>query len=134
VEFHRRRRIEAAIDMTPMIDTLLQLFLIFLLSASFVASSVRLNLPRATAGQSAPRDTVVVSVSADHRLFLNNEPVGPAEFLPRLRALLAKRPRREVILRADKALPYRQVLRSLVEIRQAGAETVHLAYDEDRGP
>ena len=88
MEFHRRRRIEANIDMTPMIDTLLQLFLIFLLSASFVASSVRLDLPKAGAGDKKLTKPIMVSLDADNRLFINQEPLTVAELQIKLPTLI----------------------------------------------
>jgi biopolymer transport protein TolR len=90
MEFQRRRKIEANIDMTPMIDTLLQLFMIFLLSASFVASAVRLNLPKASSNQTGPIQAVVVSLDAGNHLFVNNDPTNLQELPTRLTTLFRK--------------------------------------------
>src|SRR3954468_24282373 len=121
MEFHRRRKIDAGIDMTPMIDTLLQLFVTFLMSMTFAASAVRLELPRATAGPATPATPIVISLDAAGRLFFNEEPITPDGLRDRLIGALAQGREREVTLRADQALPYKNVLRTLVAITQAGA-------------
>src|SRR5471030_1444869 len=110
MEFHRSRKIDANIDMTPMIDTLLQLFMIFLLSATFVASSVRLNLPKAGPGPKAPGKAVVVSIDAGSQLFVNNEPISLEQLPARMRSMLDKDGKQEFLLLADRDLPYGRVL------------------------
>src|SRR5262245_35988861 len=127
MEFHRRRKIEAGIDMTPMIDTLLQLFLVFLLTTTFAASAIPLDLPKASANQAAPSEAIVVSLDGAGRAFVNDEPVAHGDLRDRLLALLQGRTERKVILRADRKLPYEQALETLVLVQQAGVAHVHLA-------
>src|SRR5262245_58908451 len=107
MDFHRRRKIDANIDMTPMIDTILQLFLIFLLSASFVASSVRLNLPQAAANQHGSGEPIVVSIDAANQVYINNESIVAADLPRRLPAMMQKSGMHEVIVRADQSLQYK---------------------------
>ncbi len=133
MEFRRRRKIDSHIDMTPMIDTLLQLFVTFLLSMSFAASVVRLDLPRASAEQAPPTESLGVSLDAAAQLFINDQPVSPNEFRGRLAGLLQKREDRKVVFRADRTLPYEKVLEVMVLIQQAGASQIRLAYDAKEG-
>lgn len=134
MEFYRRRKIDAGIDMTPMIDTLLQLFVVFMLNMSFLASAVRLDLPRASARQPAPTEAIVVSLDASNRVLVDDEPVPREELRRRLVALLQEGKGREVTLRADRTLPYEKVLAALIAIQQTGVAQVHLAYEEaERG-
>ncbi len=134
IVFHRRRRIDPTIDMTPMIDTLLQLFVVFLLSMSFIASAVRLDLPNASAQQAAPETPVVVAIDAANNWYANNESVGKDQLQARLSALLTKENKREVLLRADRTLLYDKVLEAIVEIQRAGAANVVLAYEHKARP
>ena len=129
MDLYRRRKIDAQIDMTPMIDTLLQLFMIFLLSASFVASSVQLELPKASAEQKNPAKPAVVSLNADNELFLNDKPVARADLRQSLEAALEKTQNRQIVLRADRTLGYQQVLQVLVEIQTTGTGQILLEYD-----
>ena len=128
MDFRRRRKVDATIDMTPMIDTLLQLFVVFLLSMSFVASAVRLELPRASVQQPAGDTPLVVAMDATGALFLNDAPVVREELEARLRSAFAEGKNRQVLLRADKSLTYDRVLETLVEVQRAGTSNVLLSY------
>jgi biopolymer transport protein ExbD len=128
MDFRYRRKIDPNIDMTPMIDTLLQLFVVFLLSMSFMSSAVRLELPQASLNQPAPDAPIVVTLDADGKIHVNDEVIGRAELRGRLRMLLQKAKNRDVLLRADKSLVYDKIIPALVEMQQAGATQVHLAY------
>lgn len=132
MDFQPRKKIDAHIDMTPMIDTLLQLFLIFLISTTFVASAVRLDLPKAAVNQKPVKDPITVTLDADNRMFLNKDPIAGDELQRKLERLLPKAAKPEVLLRADQSLPYKHVMAAIAQIKGAGADTVHLAYDEER--
>jgi biopolymer transport protein TolR len=129
VELYRRRRIDAHIDMTPMIDTLLQLFMIFLLSASFVASNVRLTLPKASAERRPTAEPLVVSIDASDNLYLNDHRILRDELPAKLMALLERSESRSVLVRADRALSYERVLAVIVDIQSSGAKNIVLASD-----
>ena len=73
MQFRYRRRIDSTIDMTPMIDTLLQLFVVFLLSMSFMSSAIRLELPQASLQQLASDAPVIVTLDAADKVFVNDE-------------------------------------------------------------
>jgi biopolymer transport protein ExbD len=117
--------------MTPMIDTLLQLFVVFLLSMSFITSAVRLDLPQASLQQPAPETPATVTLDAGNNLRVNNEPVTRDELPQRLAAVLANSQRRLVTLRADRTVVYAQVLETIVGIQKGGASNIVLSYDFD---
>jgi biopolymer transport protein ExbD len=131
MEFHRRRKIDAGIDMTPMIDTLLQLFVVFLLSMSFIASAVRLDLPQASVRHEAPDTPIVVALDPSGNIFVNNEPVARDLLHVRLSGMLTQGDRREVVLRGHRELSYDKILETLVEIQRAGVANIALAYDHN---
>jgi biopolymer transport protein ExbD len=128
MEFRYRRKIDHNIDMTPLIDTLLQLFVVFLLSMSFMSSALSLELPQASVTQLAPETPIVVTLDGMDKLYLNDEPIPRTELPNRLRAALQQAKNRDVQLRADRKLLYDKVLQTLVEMQKAGASNVHLAY------
>lgn len=129
MELYRRRRIDAHIDMTPMVDTLLQLFMIFLMSATFVASNVRLTLPRASVQRRATSEPVVVSLDASEKMYLNDHQIASDELSAKLPPLLERSPERAVLLRADRKLPYERVLAVIVDIQAGGAKNIIMASD-----
>src|SRR4051794_20251194 len=100
MHFHQRRRVEANIDLTPMIDTILQLFLIFLLTSSFLVTATRLTLPKAAAAAKQSTTPVVVALDESGRWLLNREAVNRQELSKRLEALFAEGKPREVTLQA----------------------------------
>ena len=133
MDLYKRRRIEAHIDLTPMIDTLLQLFLIFLLSATFIQSSFNLNLPKVGKEQPPPAGEIkriVVSIDAENKLQLNSQPIQRENLLASLKPLLKQSETPLVILLADRKLSYEQVLDVVIEIQDSGVSNLSLAYDK----
>lgn len=129
--FHRKRRIESTIDMTPMLDTLLQVHIAFMFLMSFAASTVRLDLPHAKSSQKADV-RIVVSLNAENKMYLNDDLIDGDRLAGHLAPLFDKSDKREVVLRADQALSYKHVLLTIHTIKQAGATQIHLAHDEER--
>lgn len=128
----RRRRIDAYVDMTPMIDTLLQLFMIFMFGATFISSSLDMQLPQATGQQKTTQtltDEIVVTIDAKRKIYLNNTPIGNNQLKDELKALLSGAQGPSVTLLADRNLPYEQIIEVLVDIHSIGATTVRLGYD-----
>ncbi len=131
MDLFRRRRIEAHIDMTPMIDTLLQLFLIFMVGTTLATSTIDIDLPRAKKNGAASGDVprvVVVSVDAGNRIYLENRPIPRNRLQADLRLMLQSSKELTVLLRADKKLVYEQFIQIMAEIRNTGATRVLLSY------
>ncbi len=131
MDLFRRRRIEAHIDMTPMIDTLLQLFLIFMVGTTLATSSIDINLPRAKkndATSGGVSQVVVVSIDAGNRIYLDNRPIPRSRLQADLRLMLRSSKELTVLLRADKKLIYEQIIQIMTEIQKTGATRVLLAY------
>ena len=134
MDLFRRRRIEAHIDMTPMIDTLLQLFLIFMVGATLASSTIDLDLPRAKKDAATPTDVsqvVVVSMDAGNRIYLNKRLIPRNRLQADLRLLLQNSKELTVLLQADKKLIYEQVIQVIVEIKKTGVTKILLTYNPD---
>jgi biopolymer transport protein ExbD len=132
IDFQPGQRDDIAIDMTPMIDCVFQLLIFFLLSSSFLAPSVKLQLPRASADPPTAVETVIVTLDAAGRLFVNKAVVSRDSLAEALHGEWAGRKDRTVMLRADRGLPYEKVLDALLAVQRAGSTHVHLAYEDDR--
>lgn len=131
MDLFRRRKIDAGIDMTPMIDTLLQLFLIFMVGATLATSTIGIDLPQAENRTATPGDesrTVVVSIDAGNRLYLENRPISRNSLAADLRLLLRDSKELTVMLQADKKLVYEQIIQTIVEIQKTGVSRILLAY------
>ncbi|BAL97851.1 ExbD/TolR family protein [Rubrivivax gelatinosus] len=106
------------INMTPLIDVMLVLLVIFIVTAPLLASSLKLDLP--AAGASTPSDTpgfVAVALDADGQLYLGEQRASAEEVERALREAGARDPQTEVRLRADRAVPYGQVA-GLIDVAQ----------------
>ena len=124
--FGRLERTTAAapmsdINITPLVDVMLVLVVIFILTAPLLSSAVRLELPRsAGAAAGAPAQSVTVVVDKLGQAFLNDEPLAQPALLQRLVAIGAAAPDTEVQLRADAAVPYGRVVAIMGAAHQAG--------------
>jgi biopolymer transport protein TolR len=113
------------INVTPLVDVMLVLLVIFIITAPLMASSIKLDLPRAEAGQ--PSDTpkfVSLAVDATGKVYLNNQPVSPDELASGLARAAAASPDTEVQLRADQTVPYGRVVELMGVAHQAGLSRI----------
>ncbi len=109
------------INMTPLIDVMLVLLVIFMITAPLMSSSLKLNLPKTDAAQ--PSDTpdyISVSIDPDGRLFLADQEIAAAALALRVAETARLNPQTEVQLRADQAVPYGRVAELIGIVQQGG--------------
>lgn len=115
------------INMTPLIDVMLVLLVIFMLAAPLLSSRLSINLPQAQAAQPATLPEVLsVAIDRTGRLYLNDQPHTLTTLTEALRDKAQTLPDTEVQLRADRTVPYGQVLSLMGAIQQAGLARVGL--------
>jgi biopolymer transport protein TolR len=113
------------INVTPLVDVMLVLVVIFIITAPLLASSIRLDLPRSEAAQ--PGDTprfVTVALDAGGRTFFNDQPVSPEQLAERLVAAARQGADTEVQLRADQAVSYGRVVQVMDAAQKAGLNRI----------
>ena len=109
------------INVTPLVDVMLVLLVIFILTAPLLTSAIRLDLPQAEgtqAGQAPVAVTLVVNTQG--QVFLNDQAVRLPELAVQLKAVAAQRPDTEVQLRADQAVSYGRVVEVMGLVHKAG--------------
>jgi len=113
------------INVTPMVDVMLVLVVIFIITAPLLASSIRLDLPRTDAAQpsDAPRFVTVVLDKAGGT-FIDDRPVALPELAQRLSQAAQRNPDTEVQLRADQSVPYGRVVEVMGAAQQAGLNRI----------
>jgi biopolymer transport protein ExbD/biopolymer transport protein TolR len=109
------------INMTPLIDVMLVLLVIFIITAPLIGSSLKLDLPRAEGASPSGAPTVLaLALDAEGRLFVEDRPAERAELIERVRAAARLDPATEVQLRADRRVPYGRVAELLGWVQGAG--------------
>src|SRR5690349_9632254 len=113
------------INMTPLVDVMLVLLIIFIITVPVMKHSVNIDLPRASSTpQEVKPETVRLSVDAQGRYFWNEQEVGEADLQPRLEAAAARNPQPELHLRGDKDARYERVAQALAAAQRAGLRKI----------
>jgi biopolymer transport protein TolR len=115
----------AEINVTPLVDVMLVLLVIFIITAPLMASSIKLDLPRSAAAQpGTPPQSISVVVTPDGQIHLDERTVTPAQLSDALARRAAQAPDTEVQLRADAAVPYGRVVEVMGLAQQAGLNRI----------
>ena len=125
----RRAPVMAEINVTPMVDVMLVLLIIFMVTAPLLVTGVPVNLPDSRAGALEQQDKPIqVSLDAKGRVFIDDAEVARAALGDRLAWLASQGggPSRQVFLRADQGLDYGQVIAVMGELNHAGLNKVAL--------
>jgi biopolymer transport protein TolR len=109
------------INVTPLVDVMLVLLIIFMITAPMLQQGLDVNLPVASGtSQSEREEQLILTVTKQGEIFLNQTAYKLEALLPKLRALYQARPDREVFLRADSSVPYGTVVQVMDEVKKAG--------------
>lgn len=115
------------INVTPFVDVMLVLLVIFMVTAPLLQQGVSVELPRVRAAPvRAASDQLVVTIARGGEVFINRHRFTLAQLREKLAALLRNRPRKEVFLRADKEVPYGEVVKAMAAIRESGIQRLNM--------
>jgi biopolymer transport protein TolR len=118
------------INVTPLVDVMLVLLVIFMVTAPMMQQGVQVNLPKAeTKALSTPQESVVVSVERSGRVFINSNEIPSDDLKNKLAEMFASRSKKEVFLKADKDVPYGEVVKTMAEIKGAGIERLGMVTE-----
>ena len=113
------------INMTPLVDVMLVLLIIFIITIPVMKHAVNIDLPRATNQvQQVKPETIRLSVDAQGAYWWNEHQVAEAELVPRLQAEAAKEPQPELHIRGDKDVRYERVAQAMSAAQQAGVKKI----------
>ena len=130
----RRRGTSAAmseINVTPFVDVMLVLLIIFMVAAPMLTVGVPIKLPdtAATALPNEDEEPLAITITADGLLLIQNTEVSDEELLPRLKAIAAERTSDKIFLRADGALAYERVAQVMGALNAGGFNNIGLVTD-----
>nr|WP_321251467.1 protein TolR [uncultured Ruegeria sp.] len=121
----------AEINVTPFVDVMLVLLIIFMVAAPLLTVGVPVDLPK-TAASALPGDNeepLTVTLTADGRVQIQTTDVARADLIGKLRAIAVERTSDRVFLRADGAIPYAQVMQVMGALNAGGFSNVGLVTD-----
>jgi biopolymer transport protein TolR len=122
------------INVTPLVDVMLVLLIIFMVAAPLMTVGVPVQLPKTAASKvSQPKQPVVVTIDAQGQPFLDKEPLAPETMMPRLRQLASVDPSQVVLVRGDKSVPYGRIIEIMGQINAAGFSKVSLIAQAPSG-
>ena len=126
----RRRGIIAEINVTPLVDIMLVLLIIFMLTAHLIArQAIEIELPRASQSTAPPPTTLAITLTADGALFLNDRPVTPAALRDAIRASVVRDPKTQAIVAGDKRVSHGRVIWVLDTVKSLGITQFAIQID-----
>jgi len=133
----QKRKLMSEINVVPYIDVMLVLLIIFMVTAPLLTQGIEVDLPEAGAEpiKSEPNEVpIVLSVDAEGNLYINigddeDAPQNSREIVARTAAVLRNRPNTPVLVKADRAVQYGNVVGAMVLLQQAGADKVGFVTD-----
>jgi len=115
------------INVTPLVDVMLVLLIVFMVTAPMMTSGVNVDLPKTDAKPvTTDAKPITVSISADGKIYLGDQPVELTDLVGQLTTQAANEMDRRIYVRGDKAIPYGQVLQLMSTISQGGFTKVAL--------
>jgi len=129
--------VSSDINVTPLVDVVLVLLIIFMVMTPLQVRDIGVHLPEVSEEAdpgASPADQVVVGITAEGRLTVNQQPVSDEDYVPQLQSRLAKMPRGQKLLffMPDAQARYERLITALSGAKQAGAETLGMMTQGER--
>jgi biopolymer transport protein TolR len=120
----------AEINVTPLVDVMLVLLIVFMISAPLMQQGLQVDLPKANAGQiNEVPDQLILTIQPSRQILIADHPVPAGTLNKKLEAIVRAKPTVEVILQADQKLPYGFIAQVMSEVKKAGISRVGLATE-----
>lgn len=123
MEFYGRKRVSTNLNLTPLVDVVFNLLLFFMLCSQFVTQpGIKITLPSAVTAKLYPEEDIIISITEDNNLYLNERLVTLENLLERLKIEMAKTEKKTVIIKADEKIDLGLAVKVMDLARQADAE------------
>jgi biopolymer transport protein TolR len=131
MKLNRGRDVLSEINVTPFVDVMLVLLIIFMVTAPLLQQGIDVNLPQAKGKDLPPEERISLVIKRDGIVYMNDNPVSLTEMGNKLRAISKLNP--NVFLKADKDVPYGFVVEVMGEIKEAGIEKLGMITEPKIG-
>ncbi len=121
------------INVTPLVDVMLVLLIIFMITAPHLEQGVPVNLPEVTTTALPVKSReLVITITAQKKIYINRYQVSLKDLKRKIKEILSQRKTKELYLRADKSVPYGFVVKVMAELKEAGAQSIGLVTQPER--
>lgn len=120
------------INIIPLVDVILVLLLIFMMTAPLMHRGIDVTLPKSSAKPTTVEERLVLTLTKEQTVYLNDKPVPLAGLEPRLRDTIKNRADKTIYLKADQGLQYGFVVETMDRIRRAGVEKLGMVTEPAR--
>ncbi len=125
-----KRVILSQINVTPFVDVMLVLLIIFMVTTPMLQEGLDVNLPIVKANAlSVEEEPIIITITDDGKLFINKNKITLTGLDKKLNAIYSRKKEKMVLIRADEKVPYGFVIRTMAEIRKAGIERVGMVTE-----
>ena len=115
------------INVTPLVDVMLVLLIVFMITAPMLTVGVQVDLPQTKANQlNSDADPLIITMNKNREIFIQDAAVSPEDLIPRLKAISKVNSKTRIFVRGDNLLPYGEVIVIMGKIQSAGYEKVAL--------
>ena len=123
----KSRMVMSEINVTPLVDVMLVLLIIFMVTAPMMQQGLEIELPEtAASGVSASEEPFVLVINKSKRITVGGQNIPIGDLQKRLQAIFEKRPNKQIYIQADKAVDYGFVAETMAEVRAAGITNIGL--------
>ena len=129
---HKKNRVISQINVTPFVDVMLVLLIVFMITAPLLTVGVSVDLPKTKASQlNSKGDPIIISIKKNGELYIQEREIDTLQLLPRLKAISSGNKNLRIYVRGDKNVPYGLVLDTIAKIKSSGFKKVCLLYTSD---
>ena len=129
----RKRPLQSEINVTPFVDVMLVLLVVFMITAPLLTQGVEVDLPKTRADNlpSAAEQPLSITLTADGTLFIQEEAIEAGALIPKLQAIVEAGYQERIYVRGDQTVAYGDVMRLLTRLQRAGFSNVSLVTDPE---
>ena len=124
---NKKNRVISQINVTPFVDVMLVLLIVFMITAPLLTVGVSVDLPKTKASQlNSKGDPIIISIKKNGELYIQEREIDTLQLLPRLKAISSGNKNLRIYVRGDKNVPYGLVLDTIAKIKSSGFKKVAL--------